>query len=386
MLKTPKGNRRVVICGCSAAGLFTARLLAEAGLSVSLYERSPQLDPAPRTLIATSRLEEILGEDCETAIVNRIHNFDLYANGKSGSVALDPPDVVVERIALIRRLYESAVTAGADVVFDRRLTSWEVEDKGLRLRFSSSAGGNEEVATTVVVGADGQSSTVARLAGWDPQPNVPLAQAVVKLPDGHKQENSIVWFRPQDTPYFYWLIPNGPNEGALGLIGSGDRNPRTLLDRFLKEKRFEPLSYQAARIPRYSRWKPISRRLPTADVYLVGDAAGHVKVSTVGGLVTGFRGATAVAKAIVDGSNVATRAFRLEMDLHLLVRKVLHGFKEEDYVRLLDLAAGDSGRSLGKISRDEALSVLLRVARSQPRLVLTSLRAIAARRGFPHVS
>ena len=36
-------------------------------------------------------------------------------------------------------------------------------------------------------------------------------------------------------------------------------------------------------------------------MYLGGDAAGHVKVSTVGGVVTGFRGALGVVEAILNG-------------------------------------------------------------------------------------
>ncbi len=41
----------------------------------------------------------------------------------------------------------------------------------------------------------------------------------------------------------------------------------------------------------YSRFLiPVRKRLPRGEVYLVGDAACHVKLTTVGGFVTGAKG------------------------------------------------------------------------------------------------
>src|SRR5438874_1773187 len=65
---------------------------------------------------------------------------------------------------------------------------------------------------------------------------------------------------------------------------------RGRLERFLKTRRLEPIEFQAAQIPGYARWVPIHQRVGQGDVYLVGDAAGQVKITTVGGIVTGFRG------------------------------------------------------------------------------------------------
>jgi len=61
-----------------------------------------------------------------------------------------------------------------------------------------------------------------------------------------------------------------------------------------------PLEWQGARIPVYRKWVPVRRQLGNGEVYLVGDAAAQVKVSTVGGIVTGFRGALGVAQALLQ--------------------------------------------------------------------------------------
>ena len=131
-------------------------------------------------------------------------------------------------------------------------------------------------------------SAVAQAAGWPRQKTVPLVQAIVKLPAGMPSDTVRVWFIPDDTPYFYWLIPDSPDRGALGLIGVDGQETRRSLEKFMEKRAFTPLGFQGARVPLYNGWVPVQRKVGRGSVYLVGDAAGQVKVSTVGGIVTGF--------------------------------------------------------------------------------------------------
>jgi flavin-dependent dehydrogenase len=254
---------------------------------------------------------------------------------------------------------------------------------GVQLQRSSDAA-NEEVNVNILVGADGAVSRVARAAGWPVQPTVPLMQAIVRLPDGMPPDTTRVWFIPDDTPYFYWLIPDSPARGVVGLIGEDGPDTRKALEGFLERQHLEPLEYQAARIPLYSKWTPVRRHLPGGDVYLVGDAAGHVKVTTVGGIVTGLRGASGVAEAILAGrSGSSLRALRRELDLHLLIRKAIHNFSQARYSHLVDLLNARTRRDLEAHTRDEPADVLWRLCLHQPRLLLLGLRAFLTAGGFP---
>jgi flavin-dependent dehydrogenase len=156
------------------------------------------------------------------------------------------------------------------------------------------------------------------------------------------------------------------------------------LERFLEKQGLEPIEMQAARVPCYTEWIPIHKRLGKGDVYLVGDAGGHVKVTTVGGLVTGFRGAVGVADAIVNGSaNGEIRRLRRELDRHLLIRRVLHGFTQADYNALIDLLDSSTRNLLGVYTRDDANQMLLRLCLRQPRLMLMGIRSLLTRGSFP---
>jgi flavin-dependent dehydrogenase len=376
-----RANSPLQVVGASAAGLFTAFLLARENVPVEVLETSPQLDPLPRTLIVTHKMRQLLGPLAEPCITNEISQFELFTDGRSATVKLERPDLVIERAALIRSLADAAQRAGANLHFGRRFQGLSANGAQLTIhcqRVEDRA--PEQRHTSIVVGGDGAASRVARAAGWPAQATVPLIQAIVNLPPDMSPDTVRVWFVPDDTPYFYWLIPRGATEGVLGLIGQAGAETRILLERFLKRKAFSPIKFEAARIPVYTGWVDVERQLGGGRVFLVGDAAGQVKASTVGGIVTGLRGALGVAERILRGRNAPElRALRRELNTHFWLRRSLHHFAQPDYSRLVDLLNASGRRTLSHHTRDEALSVLWRLCGAEPRLLLLGLRGLLMR-------
>jgi flavin-dependent dehydrogenase len=388
----PGASRRkdeIVIVGGSAAGLFTAATLARGGRDVRVLEAKSTFEPDPRTLIVTDHFRNQLGASASASILNEIRRFELFTDGRSAQIALSKPDLIIERSKLIPALAKEAQQAGAQVSFDSRFVSLSPNSRGLHLEVES-AGRRDELHAASVVGADGATSRVARTAGWPPIETVPLVQAIVRLPKDCPVDTTRVWFVPDDTPYFYWLIPESPERAALGIIGEGADTAKRLA-RFLEKKQMEPLEWQGAQIPVYRKWIPVKRRVGNGDVYLVGDAAAQVKVTTVGGIVTGFRGALGVAQSILrDGAGRELRTLRRELDTHWLIRRTMHHFQQADYSHLVDLMNLSTRNTLSEINRDESARLLWTVLRRQPRLALLGLRGLllgrnAAQRA-PHTS
>jgi flavin-dependent dehydrogenase len=373
-------KRSVAVVGGSAAGLFTASLLARQGVPVRVFERIETLEPEERTLIVTNRMLALLGRAAQKSVVNEIRHFELFTDGRAATVTLKHPDLIIERRTLIQGLAEEAQRSGASIELGRRFHTLHPNGRGLVLEIDRcDDGSREEVRADTIIGGDGASSRVAHAAGWAPLETVPLVQAIVPLPKDMSPDTARVWFVPQDTPYFYWLIPESPTRGALGLIGVTGPETRHHLEKFLEKRKLDPIEFQGARIPLYKKWVPVRRQVGRGSVYLVGDAAGQVKVTTVGGIVTGFRGALGVAQAIVDGRFSELHTLRRELDLHLLLRRSLHDFQQADYSRLVDLLNDPAKQSLAEYSRDEAWKILWRVCLSQPRLVLLGLRGLLSR-------
>ena len=368
-------KEEVVIVGGSAAGLFTAATLARGGRAVRVLESKSNFEPDPRTLIVTDHFRNQLGAAAGASILNEIRRFELFTDGRSAQIALSKPDLIIERSKLIPHLAREAQQAGAQVSFDSRFVSLSPNSRGLHLDVESG-GRRQELHAASVVGADGATSRVARTAGWPPIETVPLVQAIVRLPKDCPVDTTRVWFVPDDTPYFYWLIPESSERAALGIIGEGTDTAKRLA-RFLEKKQMEPLEWQGAQIPVYRKWVPVKRRVGNGDVYLVGDAAAQVKVTTVGGIVTGFRGAIGVAQSILrDGASRELRTLRRELDTHWLIRRTMHHFQQEDYSHLVDLLNITTRNTLSEINRDESARLLWTVLRRQPRLALLGLRGL----------
>ena len=372
-----KNDGSVVVVGGSAAGLLTAAKVAAGGRRVRLLDAKCCLDPTPRSLIVTHHFREQLREVADSSIVNEIRRFELFTDGRSAQVALANPDLIIERARLIPALAGQATRAGATLSFDTRFLGLLPNSRGLRLDVESS-GRREDLHADHVVGADGATTRVGRSAGWPPVETVPLVQAIVKLPKDCPHDTTRVWFVPDDTPYFYWLIPENESRGALGIIGEGSgQETKKRIERFLQKKQMEPLEWQGARIPVYRKWIPVERRVGNGKVFLVGDAAAQVKVSTVGGIVTGFRGAQGVADALLGvGGGVELRALRRELATDWLIRKTMHHFEQKHYSYLVDLLNAATRESLGEIHRDHSTRLLWTVLRRQPRLILLGLRGL----------
>jgi flavin-dependent dehydrogenase len=373
---TAGNGPEVVVVGGSAAGLFTAASIARGGRPVRVLESRPQLEPAARTLIVTDHFRSQLGASARESIINEIRRFELFTDGRSAQIALKNPDLIIERSRLIPALAREAQLAGASFSFDTRFLGIRPNARGLRLEVEAG-GKREELHADSVVGADGAVSRVARVSGWPPVETVPLVQAIVRLPKDCPPDTTRVWFVPDDTPYFYWLIPESAERGALGVIGEHGRNTKQCFERFLEKKKLEPLEWQGARIPVYRGWVPVRRQIGNGEVYLVGDAAAQVKVSTVGGIVTGFRGALGVAQAILkNGKSQELAGLRRELGTHWMIRRALHHFQQKDYSQLVDLLDASTRESLGEINRDESTRLLWNVVRRQPRLILLGLRGL----------
>ena len=373
--RVQRDNEDVVVVGSSAAGLYTAACVARGGRRVSVLEAKPTPDPAPRTLIVTDYFKNQISSAARSSILNEIRRFELFTDGRSAQIALKQPDLIIERSRLIRTLAEEASQAGAKLRYDTRFLELSPNAKGLHVNVDEG-GTRQELHAASVVGADGAASRVARSAGWPPVETVPLVQAVVKLPKDCPPDTTRVWFVPDDTPYFYWLIPESAERAAVGVIGEQGRYTKACFDRFLEKKNLEPLEWQGARIPVYKKWVPVQRTVGNGQVYLVGDAAAQVKVSTVGGIVTGFRGARGVADSILRKGTSELRTLRRELGTHWLIRRALHDFKQEDYSQLVDLLNVSARESLGEINRDDSTRLLWSVILRQPKLVLLGLRGL----------
>ncbi len=367
------GVRRwdTVIVGASSAGLYAAYLLASAGQRVAVFEQHRTILPARRTLIITPHLRRVLPFPFDEAVLHTTPIMAIAGPTTEAEIRLSEDDLIVERRALIHLLLKRARDAGAEVVVGHKLVGVEPDSQGARLTFRNKEQHWQEVVhTRAIIGADGVFSDTARFTGIRRPPSVPILQAEIDLPSGWDPKRVQVWFDRSDTRFFYWLIPESERRGVLGLVADSDDDIRALLVRFLRKRNIEPLTFQGARVamhdPRLRPWG----RVGNAPVYLVGDAAGQVKVTTVGGSVTGFVGAQAAAEALIKGIPYAQtiKPLKRELDLHWWVRRLLDRLDNPGYDALIRGLTPRVRRFLETRTRDEMAGALWPVLLTTPSL------------------
>jgi menaquinone-9 beta-reductase len=162
----------VAVVGGRVAGSAVAAHLARAGLSVLVLERTK----VPSEILSTHTIQDL---DC----LDRIGVLDtVLATGSPPmprstlwmdecDLSIDHPEqpwLSVRRVALDGLLLDTARRAGADVRLECKATGLLRDDRNGRvngLRYTDPRGREVSVSCRLVVGADGRSSTVARLVG-----------------------------------------------------------------------------------------------------------------------------------------------------------------------------------------------------------------------------
>lgn len=361
----------VIIIGASSSGLYAAELLARAGKKVAVVECQKQVDPARRTLIVTPEIRRLLGPLSPPAKLHSIHIMALSAGEVYEEIRFDDPDPIVERNGLASLLERRAREAGTEILLGHRFLGFSGCHSHLEVRLANGNGEERLRAGEGIIGADGVSSGVARAAGIEHAPSVPIIQAEITLPEDWDPRITRVWFDAEDTRFFYWLIPEDETQGVLGLVGDDGPQARRSLEAFLAREGLRPRAYQAAQValhhPRLRPWA----RLGEIPVYLVGDAAGQVKVTTVGGTVPGFLGARAAVRALLRGTSYRAelRGLKKELDLHWWIRWWLDRLDNRGYARLIQTLSSPLREFLARHNRDRFAPVAWKLPFVEPRLL-----------------
>lgn len=370
-----KPDYDVIVVGASCAGLAAARSLGNEGLRTLVLDSRHDFGTPERTWIVTRKLTDVVGCDVGSSVIHETGVMELLANGTRRRVELEHPDLVVERGALRRILANEAERAGVEVRLGGRVHEIAVRAGGMAV--SVRNGASARLTTRHLVGADGSRSVVAEAFGARPQRTVPIVQARVALGDRYDPDVTRVWFDRARTRFFFWLIPESSTTGVLGLIAERPSNARQLLESFMDEHGYRAEEYQGAMIPLHQPRRPIEWRAGDGRILLVGDAAAHVKVTTVGGVVSGIWGAQAAAKALTTGNSYRQelRPLLRELYLHDFMRWFMDRFNGRHYDLLLRLLNRDLDLLLSTNDRDSMASKTWSLMRAQPRLFLLGIDA-----------
>ncbi|MDX6696372.1 MAG: hypothetical protein QOF02_3975 [Blastocatellia bacterium] len=319
----------VLIVGAGPAGSFAAEHLAQAGVSVALFDGRPAHEPKACGGGVTSKAlkawPQLLG-----AVGRTIDEVEMYSPaGKRLRLKLEEPFAIYSRTAFDSYLLERARRAGAQVFAGRVSCQMRASEKDDWIARSRSG---EEWSAPLLVAADGANSPIAkRLAGALPPAEMEVAFGYRAPLPAVESAPTIIAFLPRWAGYA-WAFPR-VDHLSFGIATSQDAFDHKALDRMLwdfmigyyrmradsaaplwvardedrardeliKEKLQAATERYAARIPGLAAetWK--TRRAAGQGWALLGDAAGFADPVTGEGIFYALRSAELFAQSYLAG-------------------------------------------------------------------------------------
>lgn len=347
----------VVVIGGGPAGSTTARLLAERGHDVVVFEDHADVGmPVHCTgVLGREAFDEF--DLPRSLILSEAGGARFWgANGCSVPLRSDRVNAtVIDRAALDRHLASRAVEAGAELRCGVRVDQVTVTASGVRVH---GRGLDAVVEARAVVLACGANYRFHRQLGLG-LPGVFLQSVQVETRFPAMSEIEVRFGREVAPSGFAWMVPfsrAGEPCARIGLMSetrSGDRFT-SFIGSLSRRAGIDPSAIPAPR-QKMLPLGPVARSYGDR-VLAVGDAAGLVKPTTGGGIYYGMLSAVIASEVLGDAltrNRLEARALRhyetrwrqrlgQEIRVGLAFRSIATRLSDESIDELIDLARGDS--------------------------------------------
>jgi geranylgeranyl reductase family protein len=301
-----------IIVGGGPGGLYVSTLLAREGFDVIVAEEHMTAgEPVHCTgVLATEAFDEF--DIARDSILNQLRTARFFGpGGESIEHSTPKPEaLVIDRAIFDRNLQTRAEQAGASVRVGSRVTSVQIERRGVVVRCQS---GTTLRARTVVL-ACGANYTLQKKLGLG-MPSTFLRSAQMEMPAGRTGPVEVRFGQHIAPKGFAWIVPltrNGEPRARVGLMCDRDASAHFRQFATSMSANWGLRWPEAGEISKGPRQK-ILPLAPIARTYgdrllAVGDAAGLVKATTGGGIYYSLV-SSHIAANVLSG---ALRANRLD--------------------------------------------------------------------------
>jgi len=302
----------VAVVGSGPAGSMAAYTAAREGLETLLVEEHKEVG---RPLHCTGKLtvhafrdfdlpRESILNSVRSAVLYSPSNIQLYIRRK------EVDSYIIDRALFDRKLAERAVSAGAELVSETRVSDVYRSVDGLLNLKSKVNGEARELRSRLVIDAEGAKPLLLEKLGLavTKKPLVGLQYEMSNV-DFCSPDCVEVYFGRHVAPgFFAWIVPVGEAQARVGLCVKTDSRGTSLheyLRRFVKHHPVASRKLKGGRIKQV-----FGGRNPTGVIgrsfadglLVVGDAAGHVKPTSGGGVYFALKAGEAAGKIAVEST------------------------------------------------------------------------------------
>jgi digeranylgeranylglycerophospholipid reductase len=237
------------------------------------------------------------------AIVGRLKEADLFSPGGSCISYVHPEEVVVvvDRHVFDKKLAEISIANGAEIWLSTRVSSLSVSDNYVQAILKSEEGQTKVFAHVGVIATGVKYTLQTTLGLGRPKKIIKGLQLEIKTED--VQRLRVYCGERISTGFFGWAIPLVDGRTRVGLMT--ERNAINGLNNILSAigDYSDPCS-ELNKVKRRGIAFGTIARSYTDRIIVVGEAAGHIKTTTGGGIYYGLLSAEM-------GSEVIKKAFKI---------------------------------------------------------------------------
>ena len=290
----------VAVIGGGPAGLRLAYRLAQAGRDTVLYDDRSEIGQHKicTGIVSPEAFEQF--DLSDSSILSEIQKVKFFSpfGSELEYVHLSLLAYVVDRTAFDHRLGQTAREAGVEIRANNRVTKMQSDRDGVEVetRSTKDPAKRHRLRTRMVAIATGVSFKLNKAVGLGvPEDFLNAAQAHINV-----ENVDCTWcYVGQNVApgAFAWVVPLGGNLVRVGLMTEGRAADyfRTLLQRVGDHHNSQPETVAVD-------YKPIAQKFVGQTcrdrVIAVGEAAGHVKTTTGGGIYYGLLCAALAAQVI----------------------------------------------------------------------------------------
>ncbi len=291
----------LAIIGGGPAGLLAAYEAARSGVEVAVFEKNQEIGVLDRCagLLSISGLN-MLGIPVNEVYLQNLVNGAVIKTSSGRIYNVDagrPIAAVVDRRIFDQKLAERAEKRGAKIFCNRRVSDISRSGEIFLLKTS----GGIRIKARWIIDAEGAGAALLkRLFKTAPESSkwIPIIQLLVRN-HGLDRHYVYIYFKRYLPDFFSYLIPIDEEYGKLG-AASRIPNLNGMLKKFLEEEFPDALVLKRISYIVYTGYPIDSIAFFPQRFIPVGDAAGHVKATTGGGVIMGGIISTNIAKAISE--------------------------------------------------------------------------------------
>ena len=373
----------ISIIGAGPVGSYLGYLLSKDNINNTIIEEHTKIGrPEQCTGLISRNIEDIVPYSwVQKAVLNKVRGAVISCGKQEFEIsAKEHKAYVFDRSLFDKLMAAKAEEQGSKILLghtyiSHSIGSYQSPSKGAGLNVKIRKGSiNKILKSSLLVGADGPLSKVAKNSGlYGGRKFLVGTQAIIKVknPSFDKDKVQLCLDSRYSDGFFSWIVPIDGERVKAGLASFS--KSAEYLKAFLQDK-FDGYKIEE----RHAGIIPLYRKIPLQNreknVFLVGDAALHVKATSGGGVVNGMLGAKCAYQAIKSGDfeyEKRLKDLRKNLMLHQILRNKLNKMDDSKKTYLLDILNSKRTKELllefGDM--DFPKRFLFRLLISEPRLL-----------------